>query len=168
MNVPVTVFFEDEAGGKVPAVDVEKLKNENEGLKKRVGELEEQLEDKKYILKDLKEKIEILTLEKDDAIEMMPIFTKMVFEVKEAWNKYLGEVEEEKPDLVDREFELRRKPKPITIDDKDEINRLTKERFTLAYQKMMQDSIIRRHWNKVNGSDELRFIWKGMGEKYDT
>lgn len=56
LNIPVTTFFEDEPGGTAPTVDVEKLKEENVKLINRIIELEEQLIDKKLIIKMLGDK----------------------------------------------------------------------------------------------------------------
>jgi transcriptional regulator with XRE-family HTH domain len=49
LNVPVISFFEDEPGGKFPAVDFEKLQKDLFDAKKRIKELEEQIEDKRQL-----------------------------------------------------------------------------------------------------------------------
>lgn len=56
LNVPVTAFFENELGLKSPIVDIEKLKKENEELKKKVDKLEAEKDNLNLLIEFIKNK----------------------------------------------------------------------------------------------------------------
>lgn len=158
LEVPISVFFEDELGGTAPAVDVEKLREENDKLKNRIKELVEQLGDKRFIITKLKIEIEVLNEEKKEVISKLPLKDKMIYKVLEFWDSSIEQVYNEYPEL-DSNYFLSNNDEPFTNEQIEEL-RIKRQRVRdVIIEKMNNDPMIKNYLKEVGNTKEVRNLF---------